>query len=181
MKKITLVTGNKHKLLEYQRLMPTSIPFGSVALDFAEIQSMDSAEIVLDKAKRAYEELGKPVLVEDVSAGLVSLNGLPGPFIKFYEQLLGMDALYQIAHGDDKRTTITCTIGYYDGQEIIIASGTVKGIVVPKRAPTGFGFDCVFMPEGHNKTFSEMGVAEKDILSHRALAVKDLARQLLQQ
>lgn len=173
----TIVTGNLHKLKEYHRLLPADFAFEAADIDLDEIQSFDAVKIVQDKAKRAYDLIGSPVIVEDVSAGLDRLNGLPGPFIKFFEQQLGKDALYKLA-GDQTRATVRCTIGYYDGEKTIIAGGTVKGTVVPSRGENGFGFDHVFMPDGQNKTFAEMIPEEKDKLSHRSLAVADLLEQL---
>jgi non-canonical purine NTP pyrophosphatase (RdgB/HAM1 family) len=178
MKTITLVTGNRQKLREFQRLLPPSFEFEMVALDLNEIQSFDPKVIVEDKVRRAYEKVQRPVVVEDVSAGLDSLNGLPGPFIKFFEQQLGKDALYKLA-GADTRATVTCTIGYYDGTHVSYAVGTVSGHAVPMRGTNGFGFDAVFMPDGHNKTFAEMDPSEKDAVSHRGRAVRQLT-QLLQ-
>jgi len=78
-------------------------------VDLDEIQSLDLEAIAVDKAKRAYEKVGKPVLVEDVSAGLDSMGGLPGPFIKYFEVTLGMDALYQLRKAQDEPGSATCT------------------------------------------------------------------------
>ena len=75
MSEIFLVTGNKNKLAEWQRLVPSNIDIESVDIDLTEIQSIDSEEIVADKAKRAFEAVGKPVVIEDVSAGLEKLGG----------------------------------------------------------------------------------------------------------
>jgi inosine triphosphate pyrophosphatase len=177
MQTVTLVTGNKHKIEEYKRLLPTDFAFEAQEIDLDEIQSFDSEKIIADKARRAYDIIGKPVLVEDVSAGLDALQGLPGPFIKFFEQQLGKDALYQLAK-EDTRATAICTIGYYDGTKLLIAKGVVHGTAEPLRGDNGFGFDGVFMPKGHSKTYAEMSPSEKDTLSHRSLAVQDLLRQL---
>lgn len=85
MKQILLVTGNQHKLKEWQNLCDGhGINLDSIDLDLEEIQSDDPEAIVADKVKRAYELVGKPVIVEDVAAGLDKLDGLPGPFIKFF-------------------------------------------------------------------------------------------------
>ena len=78
-----------HKLQEWQAFMPADITLSSVDLDLEEIQSDDPLEIMTDKVKRAYDEVQKPVVVEDVSAGLVKFDGLPGPFIKFFMKRLG--------------------------------------------------------------------------------------------
>lgn len=174
----TIVTGNPGKLAEFKRLLPSGLTFEAVAIDLPEIQSLDSEEIVADKARRAFEIVSKPLIVEDVTAGIDKLNGLPGPFIKFFEQSLGKDALFQLA--GETAATITCTIGYFDGTTLLFAKGMVHGRVVSARGESGFGFDFVFMPEGQAKTFAEMEHSEKDALSHRALAVKDLLQQLEQ-
>jgi len=175
--KFTLITGNAHKLAEFKRLLPADYPFDHQALDLDELQSFDSEVIIADKARRAYEIVKKPVVVEDVSAGLDQLNGLPGPFIKFFEMQLGADALYKLA-GAETAATITCTIAYYDGQQMLLDKGVIAGSVVPMRAGIGFGFDVVFVPSGQSRTFSQMTPAEKDAISHRARAIKNLLKQL---
>lgn len=172
MKNIVLVTGNANKLREWHRLTPEGFVFESADIDLPEIQSTDLEEIVADKARRAYEALGKPVIVEDISAELVSMNGLPGPFIKFFIKAMGEDVLYQLTkdEGGDA-IIISCTIGYFDGNELLLATGKVPGKVVSQRGEHGFGFDKVFIPDGSTKTYSEMTPEEKDQVSHRSRAV----------
>lgn len=177
MPKFTVVTGNKNKIRELQRMLPDTVEFDHVGLVIEEIQNIDPVVITKDKARKAYAELNRPVLVEDVSAGLVSQNGLPGPFIKFYEQQLGRDALYKIG-GDGAAAEVSCTMCYFDGQHEIVATGTVAGTIVKPRVMAGFGFDCVFVPEGEELTYAEMTPEQKDTLSHRALAVRALIAQL---
>lgn len=177
LKTVTLVTGNKHKLREFGRLFPKDFSYTHKAVDLDEIQSFDSTVIITDKAHRAYAIIGSAVIVEDVTAGLACLSGLPGPFIKYFEERMGQEALYLLAN-DDKRATITCNIGYYDGSKLIIGTGVVEGTVVQARADTGFGFDNVFVPNGSTQTFAEMGDELKDVIGHRGLAVKDLLDKL---
>jgi non-canonical purine NTP pyrophosphatase (RdgB/HAM1 family) len=177
MVEITLITGNAHKLAEYKRLLPADFPFEHRAIDLDEIQSFDSEVIIADKVRRAYEIVKKPVVVEDVSAGLDRLNGLPGPFIKFFEMQLGADALYELA-GSETAATVTCTIAYYDGQQILLGKGLVNGSVVPLRVGNGFGFDGVFVPSGQALTYSQMTPTQKDAISHRGLAIRNLLQQL---
>ncbi len=174
----TLITGNQHKLNEWRRLIPSDLDFTHQAVDLDEIQSFDSAEIIRHKLRQAYQIVKGPVVVEDVSAGLDEWNGLPGPFVKFFIERLGKDALHKLG-GNNAPMTASCTIGYYDGQDEIIVNGTVQGKVVSSRGE-GFGFDNVFMPNGHTKTYAEMTPAEKDAVSHRHLAVDKLLAELKQ-
>jgi non-canonical purine NTP pyrophosphatase (RdgB/HAM1 family) len=179
MQTITLVTGSKGKLAEWQRLFPSELKLESIDVDLDEIQSLDLRAIITDKAKRAHEKVGKPVIVDDISAGIDELNGLPGPFVKFFEKSLGRGALYKLANRE-ANATITAIAAYYDGAHMLIGVGEIHGKVVAPRGESGFGFDFSFVPEGYTQTFSEMGPAEKDKISHRRLAVEDLIAQLRQ-
>jgi non-canonical purine NTP pyrophosphatase (RdgB/HAM1 family) len=176
-KTITLVTGSDHKLQEWRRLFPGSLKLESHKLDLTEIQSLDSKLIVEAKVTAAYEILRRPVLVEDVTAGLDALQGLPGPFIKFFEEKLGKDALYRLA-GEAAAAKVSCTIGYFDGTKLLFGYGEIHGTAVASRGTNGFGFDTVFQPAGQTKTFAEMDATEKDAISHRHLAIEDLLKQL---
>jgi inosine triphosphate pyrophosphatase len=175
---ILLVTGNANKLREWQGLMPNDITLESIDLDLPELQSDDPETIVADKAKRAYEAAGKPVVVEDVSAELVRLNGLPGPFIKFFIKRLGNDALYQLAGKEGEAAIVSCAAAYYDGEKLITVRGDVHGTVVAARGDNGFGFHVTFVPDGHTKTYAEMTSDEKNSVSHRGRAIQLLIDEL---
>ncbi len=175
---VTLVSGNAGKLVEWKRLFPDNFILETADIDLDEIQSMDLMAIIADKARRAYERIGKPVLVEDVSAGLVKLGGLPGPFIKYFELSLGMDALYQLAEQSGDSAIVTCTVAYFDGATLIAAQGDTVGTVVPARGTNGFGFDACFVPDGGDKTYGELRPSEKDAVSHRGKAIAALVKQL---
>ena len=150
-------------------------------VDLAEIQSDDPEEIITDKARRAYEVTGKPVVVEDVEAGLEKLNGLPGPFIKFFLKKLGNDALYQLVGREGERATISCSIAYYDGKSMLTVRGDVPGVVVAPRGHEGFGFDSTFVPDGETLTYAEMDDIKKNSLSHRHKAIQLLVEKLIRQ
>ncbi len=182
MKTITLVTGNPNKLKEWEALLPkdSDIKFITHKLDLPEIQSLDLCAIVQDKLQRAYDILRVPVVVEDVSAGLDNLQGLPGPFFKFFEKTLGVTALLQLAKQPDEPVTITCTIGYFDGTNSLYSEGVLRGSIVEPRGSVGFGFDPVIVPSGETRTMAEMSLKEKNLISHRGQAVKDMLVKLAQ-
>lgn len=170
--KLTLVSGNKGKLTEWQRILPTDIKLEIHDVDIAEIQSLDPEEIVADKARRAYEQLQTPVIVEDVSAGIEKLGWLPGPFIKFFFKQLGEGALFTLAGKPGEPARVSCAIAYYDGKNLLTIKTENYGVVVEPRGANGFGFDKVFIPNGSTKTYGEMTDEEKDAVSHRAKAIK---------
>lgn len=181
MKQIFLVTGNPNKLKEWQQILPSSIAMNTTDIDVAEIQSDNPEEIITDKARRAFEAIGKPVVVEDVEAGLDKLNGLPGPFIKFFLKKLGNDALYQLAGREGEHATISCSVAYYDGEAMLTVRGDVPGTIVAPRGTEGFGFDATFVPEGETQTYAEMNDEKKNSLSHRQKAIRLLIEKLSQQ
>ncbi len=179
-KTLHLVTGNPNKLREWQRMLPddSGLDIKTLDIDIPEIQSLDLTEIITDKAHKAYEAVGKPVLVEDISAGLDELGGLPGPFIKYFEQTLGKGALHTMASGDRAPAVLTAVMAYYDGLTLLTAKSALHGHVVPPAGGEGWGFDFCFVPEGASQTFSEMGPDAKDKISHRAAAMQHLLGQI---
>jgi non-canonical purine NTP pyrophosphatase (RdgB/HAM1 family) len=178
MQKITIVTSNPGKVRELQAMAMGKFDFVMHDLELAEIQSLDLEEIVVDKLKKAYKVIKAPVIVDDVSAGLDNLQGLPGPFIKYFNQLLGGDSLLTLANAENEPVTITCMAAYFDGKEVLIGRGTIKGRVVHPRGQNGFGFDVVVVPNGETRTMAEMSEAEKMQVSHRGKAFRDLVKQL---
>lgn len=179
---IVFVTGNAGKLKELTALAPDDAQITSQKIDLDEIQSLDVREIVEHKLREAYRHVRKPVIVEDVGAGLASLNGLPGPFMKFFVQQLGRDALYQIQKVPNDTVTIRCVAGYYDGQRMLFGEGIVHGHITAPRGGNGFGFDSVVVPDdqldGQQRTFAEMTTEEKNAISHRGQAFRKLLVQL---
>lgn len=156
----------------------TDIQLEPLDVDLPEIQSLDPSEIITDKAHKAFAVAMGPVIVEDISAGLDNLNGLPGPFIKYFEQALGKGALHILAHEDPAPVTLTATMAYYDGDTLIIASADLHGQAVAPRDGEGWGFDFCFIPDGSSQTFSEMGPEAKDKVSHRSAAMQNLLQQI---
>lgn len=91
MQSITFITGNQKKADYLARYL--GFPIEHIKLDLDEIQSLDLDEIVEHKVKQAYEKIKKPVLVEDASLEFMALGRLPGPFIKFFIEEMGLDKL----------------------------------------------------------------------------------------
>lgn len=178
MKQLFLVTGNPSKLKEWQQILPSDITMDIADVDLPEIQSDDPEEIITDKVKRAYDAIGKPVVVEDVEAGLEKMNGLPGPFIKFFLKKMGSDALYQLAGREGEKAVVSCSIAYYDGENLLTVRGDVSGTVVAPRGESGFGFDVTFVPDGQTQTYAEMDEDKKNSLSHRQKAIRLLIEKL---
>ena len=178
--RLTLVTGNpdKAKLLEKY----LGIPVESAALDLDEIQSLNVREIIEKKAREAYRQLNKPVVVDDVSFVIDDLNGLPGPFIKWFSQSLGYEGLCRLADSSVSReATIEVALGYFDGTTFMPFVGTSTGTIAEHaKGERGFGFDAIFICDGYKVTRGEMSEADYHKTSARRMAIELLKGYLEQ-
>jgi inosine triphosphate pyrophosphatase len=155
MKRVTFITGNKNKaeyLAEY-----LGFPVEHIKLDLDEIQSLDLKEVVRHKVRQAYKEVEGPVLVEDVSLRFTALGQLPGTFIKWFLDELGLEGLCRLIDGKDRTAVASCVFGYFDGETEKYFEGSLNGTVA--QNPTGdggFGWDQIFIPEGYDVTRAEL-------------------------
>mgnify|MGYP000020870401 FL=1 len=162
------ITGNQHKADYLARML--GMPLEHRKIDLVEIQSSSPEEVVRHKVREAYEIAQRPVLVEDVSLGFAALNGLPGPFIKFFvEAPDGLEKLCRMLDGfDDRSALAVCVFGYYDGCGMHIFRGELPGsIAAHPRGDSGFGWDKIFCPDGYNgRTRAELSPEEDAATYH---------------
>ncbi len=171
---LTFITGNASKAEQLARHL--EYPVTHKKLDLDEIQSLDIRKIVEHKVKEAHKHLGTPVLVEDTSLTFNALGNLPGPLIKWFLTELDNDGLCKLLHGYSDRSALAeVCFGYYDGKEISYFEAQMKGSISQSpRGDSGFGWDPVFIPEGHEKTWGEMTIDEQNETSMRRVALKKL-------
>jgi non-canonical purine NTP pyrophosphatase (RdgB/HAM1 family) len=178
MEALTFVTSNPGKAKQISRYL--SFPVVQKAIDLIEIQSLDGAEIIEHKAREAYRHLHSPVLVEDASLRFLALGKLPGPLIKWFLEELGTDGLCKLLNGyEDRSALASVQFGLYDGQSFHIFSGERAGSIAPTpRGSNGFGWDSIFIPAGHNKTWAEMNDTEMRETAMRTIALEKLGAYL---
>jgi len=176
------ITGNQNKADYLARLL--GIPLRHHKIELDEIQSARLDEIVTHKVKQAYHAIGQPVLVEDVALGFSALDGLPGPFIKFFvEAEDGLEKLCRMLDAFDDRTArAECMFGYYDGQRLeLLRSGLNGSIAMHPKGEGGFGWDKIFCPEGYeHKTRAELILEQSDAVYQTIKPIAQL-RTLLQE
>lgn len=172
------ITGSKHKFEETKDILPD---IKQLNIELAEIQETDAEKIVAEKLKQAFAHHSGEFIVEDTSLYLDCINGLPGPLIKWFLQKLGSRGLYKLTNKlGNNRASAKTIIGYAkDKNNIHFFTGEIKGQIVSPKGDKSFGWNDIFMPEGFNKTFSEMSLKEKNSISMRGIAVYKL-RQFLQ-
>lgn len=175
MKQLVYVSSNKAKSEEAEQILGQAIE--SVSLEIPEIQSFDLEKIIRAKALSAYEQLGRPLLVDQAGFYIDAWNGFPGPFIKFIFERGGQELfLKMLEHEINRVASNTCAIGYHDGKKVHVFFGENKGTITTEiRGTTNpIGYNPVFVPEGSDKTFAEMTVKEKNQFSHRGKALRAL-------
>lgn len=181
MKTPIFITGNQNKADYLAKLLGMPIVHQKIELD--EIQSASLDEIVTHKAKQAYEIVRGPVLVEDVALGFDALDGLPGPFVKFFvDAENGLENLCRMLDGFESRgARAECVFGYYDGTRLELLRGGLSGVIaVRPRGDGGYGWDKIFCPEGYeNKTRAEL-IREQDEKTYQMIKPVAALRELLE-
>lgn len=178
MEPIVFITSNPGKLREVRRFFDG--PLDHQDLDLMEIQSLDPTEIVTEKARQAYLAVGRPVIVEDVSFSIVSLGGLPGTFIKWFERCLDNDTLCRLADGKDRTCVARVTYGYCNGETVRHVESEMHGTLAKHpRGENSFGWGSIFIPEGMDRTYAELSDVEQEPIAMRKKALLKLSDMLL--
>lgn len=171
---LTFITGNDNKFNEVKAILPE---IEQVDIDLPEIQSLDPQEIVEFKIKAAKEIMPGNFIIEDTSLYLEGLHNLPGPLIRWFMKAMGRDGLAKAAiNSGNTRAEARTIIGYVDDAgNSHYFEGSIAGNIVMPLGETSFGWDPIFLPDGHESTFAEMGREEKNEISMRRQAAQKLA------
>jgi non-canonical purine NTP pyrophosphatase (RdgB/HAM1 family) len=166
------ITGNKEKFFEIKEMIPE---VEQLDIDLKEIQSLDSHEIIREKLEEAKKVHSGKFIVEDTSCFFDCLGRLPGPMIKFFLDEIKNEGLYDLCrrYGNYKSEIVT-VIGYHDGDKIEYFEGVVKGEISEPKGESNFGYDKIFIPEGYDKNYAELGRDVKNRISARAIAISKL-------
>lgn len=178
---LVLVTGNRSKIAEAQRLAGAAgQALEAIEVDLPEIQSLDMEEVLRAKARQAWESIGRAVVVEETGLELAALNGFPGPLVKWMLAAVGAEGIARTAQAlGEPRARAVCLLMWTDGARTLLARGETAGdLVLPARGANGFGWDPVFRPAGEALTYGELSEEEKDRIGHRGRAWREMLRQL---
>jgi XTP/dITP diphosphohydrolase len=166
-KEIIFVTGNKYKLAAARiAFAKYGIKLKHVDMDTPEIQADDVAEIVAYSAKWAAAKLRKPVMVNDASWSITTLNGFPGPYMRHVSSAIGTQGFFKLMRGMRNREMIFKeAVAYCEpGKKPIIVTGIIKGRLAT-RISTGehsrWAIDHIFIPPGYSKPLSRLTDEER--------------------
>lgn len=193
-RRIILSSGNVHKVNEIKGILQ-DMPFEIVSKDdlgYHDFDVVEDGSTLQENALKKAEELHKLtkgiVIADDTGLFVDALDGEPGVYSARYA---GEDATYADNNklllsklkdvSKEKRTAYFKTViavVFEDGRKLI-AEGICKGYIeVQERGIRGFGYDPLFVVQGTDRTFSEMTEAEKNKISHRANALRNLKDKL---
>ena len=192
MKTLVFASNNAHKLEEIRAILGGKFEVKSLKDIGCEADIPETGttfrENAMQKARYVQDHYGLDCFADDSGLQVEALKGEPGIYSARYAVKNGrcieggkdqanMDVLLEkLADKDNKRACFRTSIALlYEGQEHYF-DGTVEGrIIDQKRGDGGFGYDPIFIPDGYDKTFAELGTEVKNGISHRARAVAKLA------
>ena len=190
MKKLVFATNNAHKLEEIRAILGDKVEILSLNdinchTDIPETADTLEGNAEL-KAAYIYTNYGLDCFADDTGLEVEALNGAPGIYSARYAGGEGHDSeanmkklLTEMAGKTNRNAQFRTAICLIEKGNKHLFEGIVKGrIIEAKRGNSGFGYDPVFIPEGYNETFAEMGNTEKNKISHRARAVAALCEYL---
>ena len=189
MKKIVFATHNPNKLSEIQDMLSGKYEVLSLT-DINCHEDIPETGTTLEenakiKAKHVFDNYGFDCFADDTGLIVEALNGEPGVYSARYagpekSSDDNMNLLLEKLRDKDNRKayfeTVVCLI---ESGEIKLFRGQAHGTIIPeKNGEGGFGYDPIFLPEGHKETFAQMNKMTKNEVSHRGKAVRSLIEYL---
>jgi XTP/dITP diphosphohydrolase len=189
---VVLATGNRHKLAEMKELLP-AVALQPLPPGFEmPPEDGDSFEAnALIKARAARAATGGVVVADDSGIAAEDLGGAPGIYSARYAgegagDEVNLDKLLREvdAAAGNRRAAYICAIALIeeDGSEHVFEDRCEGRLLSERRGEGGFGYDPAFVPDdtgpGDDRTYAELSPAEKNAISHRGRAVRQLAEHL---
>ncbi|GID26782.1 RdgB/HAM1 family non-canonical purine NTP pyrophosphatase [Paractinoplanes brasiliensis] len=193
--RLLLATANRKKLVELQRILDTSLGANRIALvglaDFPDYPDVPETgltfgENALIKAREGARRTGLPTVADDSGLAVDALNGMPGVFSARWSGGHGDDdanldlVLAQISDVSDEQRggAFVCAAALVlpNGREHLVEGRQTGRILRARRGEGGFGYDPIFLGDGQDRTNAELSPAEKDAISHRGKAFRELSK-----
>jgi XTP/dITP diphosphohydrolase len=187
---LVFASNNEHKKKEINSLLGESFKLLSLQeVNISEDIPEDEPQIegnALAKARFVHNFTGRNVFADDTGLEIDALNGLPGVHSARFagdkkDSSANIEKVFSMLHdtGNRKARFRTVIALILDDKEYLF-EGIVNGTITSnKRGKEGFGYDPIFVPDGKTRTFAEMGLDEKNTVSHRARAFEKLKEFLL--
>jgi XTP/dITP diphosphohydrolase len=148
---------------------------------YPEIQAESLEITIIPGLQWLVSKFDRPVMIDDSGLFIDSLKGYPGVYSSHAFKTLGCEGILRLMQGiQDRSARFECCIGFMEpGSDPFIAKGVARGrISLELSGAGGFGYDPIFIPEGHTKTYAELDVPEKNRISHRGRAMSKFLEEL---
>lgn len=184
-----IATNNQNKLKELKEILNIdlkSLKDKNIEIDVEE-NGTTFYENAYKKAKEIYELTKEATIADDSGLCIKALDDFPGVLTHRFlgenktEEERNLALIEKTNEKDDRTAKVICNLVYYDGKNIIVGEGVINGkIVTSPRGDNGFGFDPIFELET-GKTLAELSKEQKNSVSARVLAAKDLKERLMRE
>jgi len=187
---LVFASNNEHKIREINSLLGNSFKLLSLR-DINIFEDIPEEEPLIEgnalsKARYVYNASGMDVFADDTGLEIAALDGLPGVHsARFAGDNKDSSAniervLTMLGNTKNRAARFRTVIALVLGKKEYLFEGSVTGTIISeKRGTEGFGYDPIFIPDGKTCTFAEMGLEEKNNISHRARAFEKLRDFLL--
>lgn len=187
--KLVFATANPNKAKEIQNLIPDHIKILSLS-DIHCVEEIPETQATIEgnasqKAFYVYEKYKVNCFADDTGLEIDALDGRPGVLSARYagdakDANANMDkVLAELSGVENRKARFKTVISLVIDNKEVLFEGVVNGrILHNKIGEKGFGYDPIFVPDGYDKTFAELELAEKNKISHRARAVNKLVEYL---
>ena len=182
--KVYFLTSNPNKVKEvipiFEEVGIEVEPLPGRKLEIQADSLEEIAKSAAEAAAREYKQ--RPIVLEDSGLFVHTLKGFPGPYSNYVYRTIGIEGILKLMEGvEDRRAHFECAAACVCTDGLVeVEVGKVFGRIAEEpRGSGGFGFDPIFIPDGYDKTFAELGTDVKLKISHRAVAMRKIARRLL--
>jgi len=182
---LIFATSNQNKVLEIQKILPKKFNIKSLK-DLNYFEDVPENETTIEgnaifKAKYIYEKFNINVFADDTGLEVEALNGEPGVHSARYAGTTRNSEknikklLKNLKNIKNRNARFKTVIALIIDNKLHIFSGIVEGYILESpKGNNGFGYDPIFCPNGFDKSFAELTLKEKNLISHRSFAMKKL-------
>ncbi|HIY76922.1 MAG TPA: RdgB/HAM1 family non-canonical purine NTP pyrophosphatase [Candidatus Sphingobacterium stercorigallinarum] len=182
---LVFATHNQHKLEEVQSMLGSKVQLKSLT-DINLLEDIPETGTTFEENARQktdyliQRDYAVACFGDDSGLEIAALQGEPGVYSARYSGTRDMErnidlVLEKMKGVSNRRAQFKTVISLYIGGDQYFFEGIIEGVItLEKRGEKGFGYDPIFIPHGHDRTFAEMDLAEKNRMSHRAIAIQKL-------
>lgn len=184
--KLVFATNNRHKIEEVQHLLKGDVQLLSLQDINCREELPETGDTLaanaIQKASYVHEKFNADCFADDTGLEIEALNGRPGVYSARYSgeeksaEKNMKKVLKEMQGIQNRQAYFKTVISLIINNKQYLFEGTVNGnISTELKGAKGFGYDPIFIPDGHGRSFAEMTLEEKNKISHRGVAVKKLA------